>query len=112
MKIRRRRYRGQVSNGMLCSLDELGWIKQGPDQVALLQGVETGERLDGGLDWAKVMSPAPAECAETTAELSLLEIQALIHDASPLGAHREDADTARAAVFRPVKEVEVAASRG
>ncbi|MGH4014131.1 MAG: hypothetical protein ACRDSL_09430 [Pseudonocardiaceae bacterium] len=96
IKIRRRRYRGQVSNGMLCSLDELGWIKRGPDQVALLQGVEAGERLDGGLDWTKVVSPARAECAETTGELFLPELQALLNDRSPCEPTTEALGTSRA----------------
>ena len=54
---------------MLCSLDELGWIQSGPDQVALRQGVETGERLDGVLGWSKVLSPIQDECAEATDQL-------------------------------------------
>lgn len=36
VKIRRRKYRGQVSNGMLCSLAELGWNNNVSDRVALL----------------------------------------------------------------------------
>ena len=45
-KIRRRRYRGEQSNGMLCSLDELGWLVGGPDEVAVLRGLLPGESLD------------------------------------------------------------------
>lgn len=37
-RIRRRRYRGQVSDGMLCSLAELGWDHRSRDRVALLDG--------------------------------------------------------------------------
>lgn len=44
-KIRRRRYRGVDSFGMLCSLVELGWIPVGPDEVAVLADVEPGARL-------------------------------------------------------------------
>lgn len=46
-KMRRRRYRGEYSHGMLCSLDELGWAKGGPDEVAILQNVKPGMSLDG-----------------------------------------------------------------
>jgi tRNA-binding EMAP/Myf-like protein len=45
-KMRSRSYRGERSHGMLCSLDELGWAFQGPDEVATLQNVVPGESLD------------------------------------------------------------------
>lgn len=45
-KMRARNYRGQRSNGMLCSLDELGWLYGGPNEVAILQNVTVGESLD------------------------------------------------------------------
>lgn len=45
-KMRVRRYRGQRSHGMLCSLDELGWSLGGPDVVAILRGLEVGASLD------------------------------------------------------------------
>jgi tRNA-binding EMAP/Myf-like protein len=45
-KMRVRNYRGQRSHGMLCSLDELGWTRRGPDEVAVLRGVTPGQRLD------------------------------------------------------------------
>lgn len=35
-KMRTRSYRGRRSEGMLCSLDELGWAVGGPDAVAIL----------------------------------------------------------------------------
>jgi tRNA-binding EMAP/Myf-like protein len=44
-KMRSRRYRGERSHGMLCSLDELGWSIGGPDQVAVLRGLEPGQCL-------------------------------------------------------------------
>lgn len=46
-KMRRRRYRGESSYGMLCSLAELGWNPTGPDEVALLRNVTPGDCLDG-----------------------------------------------------------------
>lgn len=52
-KMRRRRYRGQSSHGMLCSLAELGWNPDANDEVALLCNVRPGESLDRitGTDW-------------------------------------------------------------
>jgi tRNA-binding EMAP/Myf-like protein len=63
-KMRVRRYRGERSHGMLCSLDELGWVRGGPDEVAILCGLEPGFELDSlspserpqvvkGWEWAK-----------------------------------------------------------
>jgi tRNA-binding EMAP/Myf-like protein len=46
-KMRRRRYRGESSHGMLCSLDELGWAVGAPDEVAILRNVRAGDSLDG-----------------------------------------------------------------
>lgn len=57
-KMRRRNYRGQSSYGMLCSLAELGWQLDGPDEVALLWGVTPGEPLDGlatGQQWRRIV---------------------------------------------------------
>lgn len=45
-KMRVRRYRGERSHGMLCSLDELGWIRQGPNEVAVLCDLPLGQSLD------------------------------------------------------------------
>lgn len=45
-KMRVRNYRGERSQGMLCSLDELGWIRGGPNEVAVLCDVEPGQSLD------------------------------------------------------------------
>jgi tRNA-binding EMAP/Myf-like protein len=45
-KMRSRSYRGERSHGMLCSLDELGWSVDGPDEVAILRGLEPGDSLD------------------------------------------------------------------
>ena len=48
-KIRRRRYRGVISEGMLCSLAELGWDSSVTDRVALLDsslGLQAGESLE------------------------------------------------------------------
>jgi tRNA-binding EMAP/Myf-like protein len=44
-KMRVRTYRGERSHGMLCSLDELGWTLGGPDEVAVLRGLEPGDCL-------------------------------------------------------------------
>lgn len=65
-KMRRRKYRGQSSYGMLCSLAEIGWDPKGPDEVALLRDVRPGDVLDGyAWDWwtiviepVKVLIPA------------------------------------------------------
>jgi phenylalanyl-tRNA synthetase beta chain len=48
-KIRRRRYRGERSEGMLCSLAELGWDSSEADRVALLDAsanLSVGESLN------------------------------------------------------------------
>jgi tRNA-binding EMAP/Myf-like protein len=45
-KMRSRRYRGERSHGMLCSLNELGWLRDGPDEVALLRDLPVGSSLD------------------------------------------------------------------
>lgn len=45
-KMRSRRYRGMRSHGMLCSLNELGWTFDGPDEVATLRNVNPGAPLD------------------------------------------------------------------
>ena len=45
-RLRARNYRGQRSNGMLCSLNELGWAIGGPDEVALLCDLRPGFKLD------------------------------------------------------------------
>jgi tRNA-binding EMAP/Myf-like protein len=45
-RLRARNYRGQRSNGMLCSLNELGRARGGPDEVALLRDLRPGFDLD------------------------------------------------------------------
>ncbi len=54
-KMRRRSYRGQSSFGMLCSSDELGWTRGGPNAVAVLEGdYWVGQSLDdyaGPIAW-------------------------------------------------------------
>ncbi|WP_407779565.1 hypothetical protein [Actinophytocola sp.] len=45
-KMRARNYRGQRSHGMLCSLDELGWLRNGPNEVAILCDLTLGDSLD------------------------------------------------------------------
>jgi tRNA-binding EMAP/Myf-like protein len=45
-KMRARTYRGQRSHGMLCSLDELGWLRHGPNEVAVLCDLTPGDNLD------------------------------------------------------------------
>ena len=58
-KMRRRRYRGEVSEGMLCSLAELGWDLSVSDRVALLDersGLTPGESLDSWeSDWPSII---------------------------------------------------------
>jgi len=57
-KIRRRRYRGEISEGMLCSLAELGWDSSVTDRVALLDasaGLRIGESLANRyVDWKRI----------------------------------------------------------
>jgi tRNA-binding EMAP/Myf-like protein len=59
-KIRRRRYRGEISNGMLCSLAELGWDTNIRDRVALLRasnGLQPGTSLDDrAADWKSIIA--------------------------------------------------------
>ena len=45
-KMRARRYRGERSHGMLCSLAELGWVTECPDEVATLRDLPVGASLD------------------------------------------------------------------
>jgi tRNA-binding EMAP/Myf-like protein len=56
-KMRRRHYRGESSYGMLCSLAELGWNADGPDEVARLRNVTPGDSLDkiGETDWQSLV---------------------------------------------------------
>ena len=61
-KIRRRRYRGEISEGMLCSCAELGWDSSATDRVALLDtsaGLRVGESLDDRyVDWPSIVRTA------------------------------------------------------
>jgi phenylalanyl-tRNA synthetase beta chain len=58
-KMRRRRYRGEISEGMLCSLAELGWDPSVTDRVALLDnsmGLRPGESLvNPDVDWKAIV---------------------------------------------------------
>jgi tRNA-binding EMAP/Myf-like protein len=58
-KIRRRRYRNEVSEGMLCSLAELGWDSTVDDRVALLRpsaNLRPGDSLDNrSADWRSIV---------------------------------------------------------
>lgn len=60
-KMRRRRYRCEVSEGMLCSLAELGWDPAVTDRVALLDehaGLVPGDSLDSReSDWPSIIRP-------------------------------------------------------
>jgi phenylalanyl-tRNA synthetase beta chain len=58
-KIRRRRYAGEISEGMLCSLAELGWDPSVADWVALLDtsaDLQAGQPLgDRSNDWRAIV---------------------------------------------------------
>lgn len=60
-KIRPRRYRGVRSEGMLCSLAELGWDSSVTDPVALPKdsvGLSIGVALDNHyVDWKRIIVP-------------------------------------------------------
>lgn len=63
VKIRRRRYRGEVSEGMLCSLAELGWDPNVTDRVAVLDDpngrLQPGVSLDRlGDNWRSLVANA------------------------------------------------------
>lgn len=45
VKMRTRRYRRTVSQGMLCSLEELGWVDVGPNEVVVLRKGVPGAEL-------------------------------------------------------------------
>lgn len=47
-RIRARRYRGQRSEGMCCSITELGWATEGPDAVHVLTEGVPGQPLTTG----------------------------------------------------------------
>lgn len=49
-KVRVRTYRGERSHGMLCSFVELGWAKDGRDEVAILRDLPVGKSLDAILE--------------------------------------------------------------
>ncbi len=54
-KLRRSTFRGESSYGMLCSAAELGWVDNGPDEVALLkpEGLEPGTSLEHA-EWSSI----------------------------------------------------------
>ena len=59
VKMRRRRYWGESSHGMLCSTIELGWVKEGPDEVAVLRPDNIpGKSLDYVQCWDQMLDEA------------------------------------------------------
>ena len=73
-KIRRRRYRGEVSDGMLCSPAELGWHSSITDRVALLDesaDLRPGQSLDNREgDWQCIVRPEIGHLASDSATTS------------------------------------------
>lgn len=91
-KMRARRYRGERSHGMLCSLDELGWMYGGPNTVPVLRDLEPGECLDdlppylrpvvvAEWDWAKRVEAVTREKARVRTATNLT---VRTHDRSPV----------------------------
>lgn len=79
-RMRRRKYRGESSHGMLCSLDELGWAVGAPDEVALLKNVRAGESLDGlPLHWRVSIVESPRALGDAGCD-ELLPDHALVDD--------------------------------
>jgi tRNA-binding EMAP/Myf-like protein len=70
-KIRRRRYAGEISEGMLCSLAELGWDADITNWVALLDasaGLHPGQPLKiQDPSWREITLPIDASEAERLA---------------------------------------------
>lgn len=88
-KMRARRYRGERSHGMLCSLNELGWIHDGPNDVARLCGIQPGASLDDlaahlrpsvALDWeaAKLLEKQAEANKNTTTQLAWLRLDPVL----------------------------------
>jgi tRNA-binding EMAP/Myf-like protein len=88
-KMRRRHYRGESSYGMLCSLAELGWNEDGPDEVALLCNVTPGDSLDkvAETDWQSLVINTTSTFGSNP-----------IHGAKPLPSLARDRNTADACV--------------
>lgn len=76
VKMRRRRYRGAMSDGMLCSLRELGWAEHSADRVpALRRDLEPGSPLPERSGWRHVVvEPREDEFGPNTVELSIPEM--------------------------------------
>jgi tRNA-binding EMAP/Myf-like protein len=78
-KMRRRRYRGEVSEGMLCSLAELGWDLSVSDRVALLDehaGVIVGDSLDPWeSNWPSIIRPDQLPRNETAGAAEAMRVQ-------------------------------------
>lgn len=74
-KIRRRRYAGEISEGMLCSLAELGWEPDITDWVALLDtstGLQAGQPLEGSYaHWRSIVLQIDASDAQRRASRQL-----------------------------------------
>lgn len=72
-KIRRRRYAGEISEGMLCSLAELGWDPSVTDWVALLDpsaNLYAGQPLENRYDdWRVIALPIDVYGAKRLAGL-------------------------------------------
>lgn len=76
IKMRRRNYRQMPSEGMLCSLAELGWDIGGPDQVAILKEVTPGENIDRFADgsWREHVDPEYFEAKRSTPRVPVLTL--------------------------------------
>jgi tRNA-binding EMAP/Myf-like protein len=71
-KLRQESFRGEGSFGMLCSAQELGWTRDGPDEVAvLLSAAYVGMSLDDHQQPMELVDPARVRYLEKNPSTSM-----------------------------------------